>query len=143
MAHIHLCKPLTGAPTAVYLRCHPYDRWQMALHRTALLQHAENLSLPTPDIFFDNGCLSRAPLPQLDRLLSAIEADYYKVLLLPGPFVLSLDDRKARDLTRWIRSRGCQVEELPATHPQEGISPPHAVARPERAPGRLPCRVSN
>lgn len=113
MTHIRQRAPLLREPAAAYLRCHPYDSWQMGPHYWAVLRRAEALSLPVPDVFFDNGCLSRGPLPQLRQLLRAIDDGRYGVLLLPGPFVLSLDDRRAQDLLRWIRGRGCRVEELP------------------------------
>jgi hypothetical protein len=86
----------------------------MEPHHHALLHFADRMSLPPPDVFFDNGCRSKGPLPQLDRLLRAVGSGRYQVLLVPGYFVLSLDDREAQDLVRWIRSHGCRVEELPA-----------------------------
>lgn len=117
MAHTRTADPQLRVPIAVYLRCHPYDRWRMEPHHHALLHYADRMSLSPPDVFFDNGCRSKGPLPQLDRLLRAVDSGCYQVLLVPGPFVLSLDDRKAQDLVRWIRSRGCRVEELPALPP--------------------------
>lgn len=120
MTHIRQRAPSLRDPAAAYLRCHPYDRWKTGPHYWAVLRRAEALWLPVPDVFFDNGCLSRGPLPQLQQLLSAIDDGYYKVLLLPGPFVLSLDDRKAQDLLRWIRGHGCRVEELPAPQYHHG-----------------------
>lgn len=117
----------TRVRTAVYLRCHPYDTWQTGPHYRAVLQHARNLSLPAPDVFFDNGCLSRGPLPQLERLLGAVENGHYDVVLLPGPFVLSLDDDKAQDIVRRIRAHGCRIEELPSLR-EHVRARAHAVA---------------
>lgn len=101
---------------AAYLRCFPYDAFQTGPHRGAVLEHARALALPTPDIYFDNGRLSTQPLPQLTRLLTAIAAGFYHVVLLPGPFVLSLDDDKARATMQQMRDQGCQVMELPCRH---------------------------
>lgn len=108
--------PTAAAPrprAAAYLRCHPYDPWRMGPHHYALIQLAADLSLPLPDVFFDNGCPASDPLPELDRLLAAVDAGWYQVLLIPGPFVLSLDDGKAAAAIARIRRGGCRVAELP------------------------------
>lgn len=104
--------------TAAYLRCHPYDIWRTGPHYWVMLQRAQDLALPAPDVYFDNGCLASGPLPRLRQLLGAIEAGQYDVVLLPGPFVLSLDDAKAQQIVLWMRRHGCQVDELPAPHPE-------------------------
>jgi hypothetical protein len=101
---------------AGYLRCYPRDMWEMAVHRQALMWHAARSLLPEPHIYVDNGSPSRGPLPQRTRLLDMISHRFYQVLIIPGPFVLSLDDSAAQETIRWIRTQGCEVLELPADH---------------------------
>lgn len=67
-----------------------------------------------PHVFFDNGRLASGPLPELRRLLDAVAAGFYDVVILPGPFVLSMDDAKAQAIVRQITDHGCRVIELPS-----------------------------
>jgi DNA invertase Pin-like site-specific DNA recombinase len=100
--------------TAAYLRCFPYDAFRVGPHRNAVLAYAEEVSLPIPAIYFDNGCLSSGALPELERLLHAITAGNYDAVIVPGPFVFSLDDHKAHAVIREISHQGCQVMEVPS-----------------------------
>ncbi|MGI5377154.1 hypothetical protein ACQEV2_23500 [Streptomyces sp. CA-251387] len=104
--------------TAAYLRCYPYDSWEMSFHHAALRRHAVQSGLPEPDCYLDNGRPSRGPLPQLRQLLLLVAAGVYQAVLVPGPFVFSLHDDVARDLIRRINADGCTVLELPRPHPQ-------------------------
>ncbi|MFF7249904.1 hypothetical protein ACFZBU_39105 [Embleya sp. NPDC008237] len=106
--------PANTVRTAAYLRCFPYDPLRTGPHLGVLLEYAEVLGLRAPDVFFDNGHLSSGPMPQLERLLAAIASGLYDVVLVPGPFVLALDDDKAREILRWMRAQGCEVVELPS-----------------------------
>ncbi|GAA1250867.1 hypothetical protein GCM10009665_46920 [Kitasatospora nipponensis] len=100
--------------TAAYLRCQPMDPWGMEAHRWAVLEYAEQLGLPRPTVFFDNGCPARGLLPRLEQLLAQVAGGGYHTVLLPGRFVLSLDDRTAADLVRRFEEHGCRVLELPS-----------------------------
>ncbi len=104
----------TGTRTAAYLRCHAYDEWQMKCHRDALHQYAEQLGLPEPALYLDNGRPSSGPLPALDRLLRDVTCGAYDVVLVPGAFVFSLSDTDARDIVRRITSADCRVMHLPS-----------------------------
>ncbi|MFE0459619.1 hypothetical protein ACFW1A_10200 [Kitasatospora sp. NPDC058965] len=107
----------TGMPhprTAAYLRCFPYDEFQMRLHRDAVEEHARDLYLPAPRVFLDNGCLASQALPELQRLLAAVATGQFGVVILPGRFVLSLDDAAALSIVRWIGGLGCRVIEVPS-----------------------------
>ncbi|GGV40606.1 hypothetical protein GCM10010495_67580 [Kitasatospora herbaricolor] len=101
----------TGA-TAMYLRCYPYDTWRMACHHEALLGQAVRLGLGRPHLYLDNGFRSRAPLPALEHLLRLTADGGYRTVLVPGPFVFSLDDTEARGLVRRFTAAGCEVLEL-------------------------------
>jgi hypothetical protein len=116
--------------TAAYLRCHPCDAWGMPAHRHAISRHALQLGLCEPEFFFDNGTPSWAPMPELARLLQAVESGAYAVVLIPGPFVFSLDDAAAEAVVRRIESHACRVLDLPSPGAQ-------AHARTPRPSGRL------
>lgn len=109
--------------TAGYLRCHAYDIWHMRPHRVALLQHARALSLPEPDIYLDNGCPARGPLPQLDRLLGAVAAGTYQAVLLPEWLALALDEARAGQMIEHLEQHNCLILCLP---PRSAESPPPA-----------------
>ncbi|MCL6302179.1 hypothetical protein [Streptomyces kronopolitis] len=100
--------------TAMYLRCYPYDRWQMGSHQEELRDYARRLGLGEPAVYLDNGASSLGPRPAFERLLRHTAGGGYQVLLIPGPFVFSLHDNEARALTEAIRSFGCHVLELPS-----------------------------
>lgn len=106
----------TTPSIATYLRCFPYDALGTGPHLNAVLDHARELALPTPYVFFDNGRLASGPLPELRRLLDAVAAGFYDVVILPGPFVLSMDDAKAQAIVRQITDHGCRVIELLSRH---------------------------
>lgn len=99
---------------AAYLRCFPYDMFRSGPHLEAILDHLKRLTLPAPCIFFDNGLLASEPLPQLQQLLDAVAAGSFDVVILPGPFVLSLNSGEARVIMQQIADHGCQVIELPS-----------------------------
>ncbi|MEV4613040.1 recombinase family protein [Kitasatospora sp. NPDC049258] len=102
--------------TAVYLRCYPYDSWQMAVHLRALEEHAARLRLPVPQVFLDNGVSSRLPRPQLRRLLARAAEGRIDTVLIPGRWVFSLDNRTADSVTDFLRGAGADVLEL-SHHP--------------------------
>lgn len=106
----------TTASIATYLRCFPHDTFGTGPHLHAVLDHARELALPTPYVFFDNGCPASGPLPELRRLLDAVATGFYDAVILPGPFVLSMDDAKAQAIVQQITDHGCRVIELPSRH---------------------------
>ncbi|MEU3461021.1 hypothetical protein ABZ721_13815 [Streptomyces sp. NPDC006733] len=101
------------AGTAAYLRCYPYDQWRMALHLHALEEHADRLGHHSPEIFLDNGVSCRAARPQLTLLLARVATGAIGTVLIPGRWVLSLDDDAADSVTRFLRGHGAEVVELP------------------------------
>ncbi|MDH6131550.1 hypothetical protein P3T37_000919 [Kitasatospora sp. MAA4] len=107
--------PVNGgyADSAMYLRCFPYDATQLVFHRAALRLYARQLGVAEPAVFMDNGCPSRGPRPALDRLIRLAALGSFRTVLVPGPFVFSLDDQEARFVTRQLGVVGCQVLELP------------------------------
>ncbi|MFC9326050.1 hypothetical protein [Kitasatospora sp. NPDC057015] len=99
--------------TAAYLRCYPYDDWQMAAHAHALEEHARRLGLGAPRLFLDNGVSSRAIQPELRRLLALAAVERIDTVLVPGRWVFSLDQRTADSVTEFLTAAGTQVLELP------------------------------
>lgn len=100
--------------TAMYLRCYPHDACQMLSHQDILRQYARGLGLPEPVLYLDNGVRSVEQRPELELLLQHLAQGEYQVVLVPGPFVFSVDDREARVIVERIRATGCQVIELPS-----------------------------
>lgn len=99
--------------TAAYLRCYPYDTWQMASHWRALQKHANRIGLPAPHVFLDNGVSSRSPRPQLRLLLARAAEGRVRTVLIPGRWVFSLDTGTADSVTDFLRGFGADVVELP------------------------------
>ncbi|MER8184672.1 hypothetical protein [Kitasatospora sp. NPDC094015] len=100
-----------GTRAAAYLRCYPADTWQMTAHREMLRRHALRLGLPEPVVFIDNGCRSFDPLPRLEELLRHAAEGIFRVILIPGSWVFSLDDGEAHRVRRRLAGHGCQVLE--------------------------------
>ncbi|MCZ4123056.1 hypothetical protein [Streptomyces sp. H39-S7] len=101
------------AGTAVYLRCYPYDQWRMPVHLRALEEHARRLGHHAPEIFLDNGVSHRAARPQLTLLLARVAMGVVGTVLIPGLWVLSLDDHTADSVALFLRGHGAEVVELP------------------------------
>lgn len=99
------------SPTAAYLRCYPEDSWQMRAHRDLLERHAAQLGLPDPVLFIDNGCPSSGKLPQLTQLLEYAAAGAFRVVLVPGSWVFSLDAAEAARRRGQFAAHGCHVLE--------------------------------
>ncbi|MFF1907958.1 hypothetical protein [Kitasatospora sp. NPDC058218] len=98
---------------AMYLRCHPYDTREAEYVRSAMEIMAVRLGLPFPDVYADHGRSARGPLPALENLLTAAEHGWTDVVLVPGPFVFSLDDRAAAAIVARLARAGCEVVETP------------------------------
>ena len=101
--------------TAMYLRCYPFDAWKMDFHRDALQRYAMSLGLPEPTVYLDNGVRSGEPMPALRELNREVAAGHVHLVMVPGPFVFSLDDAEARTVSGQITATGCRVMELPAS----------------------------
>ncbi|MCH0567263.1 MULTISPECIES: recombinase family protein [unclassified Streptomyces] len=99
---------------AIYLRCHPYDQWEMSTHRNALLRYAREMGVSEPAVFFDNGSSSREARPFLEWLIQSVDHGDFNIVLIPGPFVFSIDDLAARAVITYLQDAGCHVLELPS-----------------------------
>ncbi len=102
----------TGQQPALYLRCYPSDPFDMESHRQALERLAVQHSPPEPIVCLDNGRRHRDGLPQLELLERNIAHGWIDTLLIPGPFVFALDDRKATATANRLRHLGCRRIEL-------------------------------
>ncbi|MFC9331046.1 hypothetical protein [Kitasatospora sp. NPDC057015] len=101
---------------AIYLRCHPRDEWEMDAHRRALENHATKLGLHRPAVYLDNGVPSRGPAPRRTDLAHAVRAGRYRVVLIPGRWVFSLDASTAHRIADTLAAGGCEIVELPPRH---------------------------
>ncbi|MGW2543200.1 hypothetical protein ACWC5I_20570 [Kitasatospora sp. NPDC001574] len=106
-------QPTLIGSSAVYLRCYPYDHWDMAAHRWALEDHARHLGLGTPMLYLDNGTSSSALRPQLRLLLARASKGLVDTVLVPGFWVFSLESATAASVAQFLRAAGTQVVELP------------------------------
>ncbi|MET9398930.1 hypothetical protein [Kitasatospora sp. NPDC002965] len=124
----HDTSAVDAAPgVAVYLRCYPFDATAMECHRRALEDLAEVLGLPEPLLYLDNGLRAADGLPALEGLLSGVAAGWIKTVLVPGPFVFSIDGSEVRTVGELLERHGCRVVELPARHERvrpAGTRPP-------------------
>ncbi|MEV6007851.1 hypothetical protein AB0M29_13665 [Streptomyces sp. NPDC051976] len=103
-------------PTSVaaYLRCYPHDVWKMPSHHWLLNDLADRRGLPHPAVFFDNGASSLSPRRCLQALLEQARAGHYDVVLIPGPWVFSLEDAEADRIIAVLGTYGCRVIEATA-----------------------------
>ncbi|WP_344325938.1 recombinase family protein [Kitasatospora putterlickiae] len=108
-------EPLNRAArrSAMYLRCRPYDPQEAEYVRSTMEHLAHRLALPHPTVYADHGLSTRGPLPALASLLTAAERGWVDVVLVPGPFVFSLDDRAAAETVERLARAGCEVVEAP------------------------------
>jgi len=115
----------------------------MGIHREALIRLAGELGFPEPQVFLDNGYRSGGPLPALTRLIRLVASGFCQVVLVPGPFVFSLDDDEARTISRSLTRGGCRVLELSSPHQVAATKISPTVAPADYAPGHTcthrPC----
>lgn len=100
----------------MYLRCYPADTWGMGCHQDALRTLARQNGLPEPVLYLDNGARSCEARPALERLLEQAALGLVDVVLVPGPFVFSLDDVEAGHTVERLLAAGCLVLEIPSPH---------------------------
>ncbi|MEV7187334.1 recombinase family protein [Kitasatospora sp. NPDC093102] len=114
------------ARAALYLRCYPADPAGLDYQRAALERLARQRGLPVPGAFLDDGVRSGDRRPALERLLERAARGWVNVVLVPGPFVFSLDDRSARATVHRLEALGCTVLELPGRGALPHRLPVHA-----------------
>ncbi|WP_406002454.1 hypothetical protein [Streptomyces sp. NBC_00829] len=104
-------------PPAAYLRYHPHNSHAVERHHQALRCFAARLGLPAPTLYLDNDYPSSGTPPHLGQLVRAVMNGSHRVLLVPGPWVFSSDDARARLVIRVLTQAGCRrVLTLPAPH---------------------------
>ncbi|MFB8243115.1 hypothetical protein ACFC58_41920 [Kitasatospora purpeofusca] len=115
-------RPVASRPTAIYLRCYPCDTVRMLDFWQILERYSVESGLGEATLFLDNGRRSTEPLAALADLTRAVEAGVCETVLVPGPFVFSLDDAKAAATVRRLEEAGGRVVEMPR--------PPYSAAPP-------------
>lgn len=108
-----LDRPVRPPRPALYLRCYPADAAGLEYQRAALERLAHRRGLPVPAAFLDDGVRSGDRCPALERLLERAGQGWVNVVLVPGPFVFSLDDLSARATVLRLEALGCTVLDLP------------------------------
>ncbi|MFJ1709153.1 hypothetical protein [Kitasatospora sp. NPDC088346] len=102
---------------AAYLRYRPRFCPQPPRHDEDLHRFATRLGLPEPVLYVDDGPPSVGIPPRLQQLVRAVADGSHRVLLVPGPWVFSTDDEKARRIVRVLTLAGCKrILTLPAPH---------------------------
>ncbi|MFI8086545.1 hypothetical protein ACIF6L_37860 [Kitasatospora sp. NPDC086009] len=105
--------PTARLAPAAYLRCFPFDPRGMAAHREALRRFANRLGLLAPILYFDNGALSAGVRPQLELLTRSVLDGQHRIVLVPGTWVFSTDERLARLITSAFAGANCRTVKLP------------------------------
>ncbi|MEU3497688.1 hypothetical protein [Kitasatospora cineracea] len=148
------CGPL------LYLRCFPFDEWRMSSHRAAARAYAASLGLTEPQVLMDNGFRSGGELPRLALLFDLVTSGCCDTVLVPGPWVFSLDDTTAQAVVLALRASGCRLLEVPRAGggatappapgrpagPEPAVRPPtpgQAAARAGGDPGQVRCGARN
>ncbi|MFE2726949.1 hypothetical protein [Kitasatospora sp. NPDC059327] len=106
-------RPVVSRRTAIYLRCYPYDAVRMLDCWQTLERYSIETGLGEATLFLDNGRRSTERLVALADLMRAVEAGVCDTVLVPGPFVFSLDDAEAAVTIRRLEEAGCRVVEMP------------------------------
>ncbi|MED7947374.1 hypothetical protein PUR61_34960 [Streptomyces sp. BE20] len=105
-------RPVVSRPTAIYLRCYPCDAVLMLDYWQLLERYSVDSGLGEATLFMDNGRRSTEPLAALAALTRAVEAGVCDTVLIPGPFVFSLDDAVAAATIRRLEEAGGRVVEM-------------------------------
>ncbi|MFE0461638.1 hypothetical protein ACFW1A_20540 [Kitasatospora sp. NPDC058965] len=103
----------TRPAAACYLRCFPYDPWEMRDLAAALFTFARRWGYWEPTVFLDNGVASSSARPSLDALVAAVTARQYRVVFVPGLWVFAIQDDAALAARARLLDAGCEVLELP------------------------------
>ncbi|MGV9270504.1 hypothetical protein ACWDRR_38355 [Kitasatospora sp. NPDC003701] len=106
-------RPVASRSTAIYLRCYPYDTAYLLDYWRVLARYAIESGLGEATVFMDNGRRSTEPLAALEDLLRAAVTGLCDTVVIPGPFVFSLDDTVAAAVIRRLEEAGCRVVEMP------------------------------
>ncbi|WP_406192706.1 hypothetical protein OH807_01425 [Kitasatospora sp. NBC_01560] len=106
-------RSVASRSTAIYLRCYPYDTGYLLDYWRVLAHYAIESGLGEATVFMDNGRRSTEPLAALEDLLHAVVTGICDTVLIPGPFVFSLDDAAAAAVIRRMEEAGCRVVEMP------------------------------
>ncbi|MFC9331991.1 hypothetical protein [Kitasatospora sp. NPDC057015] len=102
---------------AAYLRRHPHSPIPVEGHCEAMRRFAVRLGLPAPAVYLDNNTATRERQPrrpQFEALVHAVMDGSHRVVLIPGPWVFSSDERRTRLAFRVLTAAGClRVMTLP------------------------------
>ncbi|MEU4066768.1 hypothetical protein AB0F25_31020 [Streptomyces wedmorensis] len=96
----------------IYLRCYPFDPMGMECHVRALEDVSADMRVFAPIVILDNGRRASDGLPGRDSLIRLAEQGFFDTVLIPGPFVFSLDASEATAVVAELTARGCRIVEL-------------------------------
>ncbi|MER6196041.1 hypothetical protein ABT234_01495 [Streptomyces sp. NPDC001586] len=104
-------------PPAAYLRFHPHHPAAQHRHQERLRSFSSRLGLPAPTLYVDDNRPAHQIPPHLEELVQAVVDGFHRVLLIPGPWVFSPDEAKARRIAGVLTYAGCRrILTLPAPH---------------------------
>ncbi|MDQ0312488.1 hypothetical protein J2S46_007044 [Kitasatospora herbaricolor] len=96
---------------AAYLRRHSSPgATAVDVHRETLRRFAARLGLPAPALYLDDLTPARGPRPrpQFEALVHAVMDGSHRVLLIPGPWVFSSEERRVRLAYQVLIAAGCR-----------------------------------
>ncbi|MGV9266070.1 hypothetical protein ACWDRR_15575 [Kitasatospora sp. NPDC003701] len=125
---------------AAYL-CSPPQNPTAARDREALTRFAARLGLPAPVFYLDRARPSswgHRARPRFEELVLAVIDGTHRLLLIPGPWVLSSDEYRVRLSIRVLTAAGCTRILMPPRHatPTGWDQPPASGDRPPPVPSR-------
>ncbi|MEV6583772.1 hypothetical protein AB0M92_37195 [Streptomyces sp. NPDC051582] len=126
-------RPATPRPAA-YLHHYIYDHTVVTRYHNALCSFSARLAQPVPDFYLDTGCPSTGARPRFEELVRGVMDGTHRLLLIPGPWVFSSDDARARKAIRLLTAAGCRrILRLPAVAVPQPGEPVRPSARGERS----------
>ncbi|MGV9268173.1 hypothetical protein ACWDRR_26310 [Kitasatospora sp. NPDC003701] len=137
-----MCAPDTSPVLrpAAYLCGHPHSPMALNGQREALTRFAAHLGLPAPVVYLDHAHPSswgHRARPQFEALVRAVMEGTHRLLLIPGPWVFSVDEQRVRLSVRVLTAAGCaRILVLPRSFPPVRPGPPPPPA--DGPPGRIP-----
>ncbi|MCX5208312.1 recombinase family protein [Kitasatospora sp. NBC_00240] len=107
---MHTSDPFAPLQPAAYLRRPLHGPTSLETQRDTLRRFAACLGMPAPALYLDNlpPADSRRPRPQFEALVHAMKDGSHHVLLIPGSWVFSSDEYRARLAHQVLTAAGCR-----------------------------------
>lgn len=120
-------------PPAAYLRYDPDDLAGLAGRLDGVRAFAARLGLPDPVFYLDHNRAAHDPRPYLHQFARAARRGSHHLLLVPGLWVFSPDDTRARlTVRRLMAIGGVRILQLPPTTARRAAASTPRPARDTR-----------